>query len=46
MTEDSATIEVFDFDAAGLRLSERYADWDRQPFGPASSAYISVDRPA
>lgn len=46
VTEDSATIEVFDFDAAGLRLSERYADWDRQPFGPASSAYISVDRPA
>jgi SAM-dependent methyltransferase len=84
VTEDSATIEVSDFDAAtqhsrtqkitftdagvrlrphsegytwpdeldqmaaaaGLRLGERYADWHRQPFGPESSAHISVYRPA
>ncbi|MBQ1025645.1 class I SAM-dependent methyltransferase [Micromonospora sp. C95] len=29
---------------AGLRLAERYADWDRSPFGPDSTAHISVYR--
>ncbi len=84
VTEDSATIEASDFDAAtqhsrtqtitfadtgirlrphferytwpdepdlmaaaaGLRLAQRYVDWHRQPFGPDSSAHISVYRPA
>jgi SAM-dependent methyltransferase len=27
---------------AGLRLRERYEDWDRRPFGPASGGHISV----
>ena len=27
---------------AGLRLSERYADWSRAPFGPASRGHVSV----
>jgi SAM-dependent methyltransferase len=27
---------------AGLRLAERHADWDRQPFTPASSSHVSV----
>ncbi len=34
---------------AGLRLAERYAGWDRRPFGSASTAHVSVtgqaDRP-
>jgi SAM-dependent methyltransferase len=30
---------------AGLRLGERYADWDRRPFGPDSASHISVYRP-
>jgi SAM-dependent methyltransferase len=29
-------------DRAGLRLAERYADWDRRPFASASSSHISV----
>ena len=28
--------------SAGLRLAERYASWDRQPFTPASDSHISV----
>src|SRR6266545_4276042 len=31
---------------AGLRLRERYADWDRRPFGSTSTSHISVYRPA
>jgi hypothetical protein len=31
---------------AGLRLAERYADWDRQPFGSDSRGHVSVYRPA
>ena len=31
---------------AGLRLAERHADWDRQPFTPASSGHVSVYRRA
>lgn len=31
---------------AGLRLAERYADWDRKAFTPDSDAHISVYRPA
>jgi SAM-dependent methyltransferase len=27
---------------AGLRLAERYADWDRRPFTSASSSHVSV----
>jgi len=27
---------------AGLRLAERYAGWDRQPFTSASDNHISV----
>jgi predicted TPR repeat methyltransferase len=27
---------------AGLRLTERWAGWNREPFGPASRAHISV----
>jgi len=27
---------------AGLRLSERYADWTRRPFGPHSDGHVSV----
>ena len=27
---------------AGLRRRERYADWSRKPFGPASSRHVSV----
>lgn len=27
---------------AGLRLRERYADWTRAPFGPASRGHVSV----
>jgi len=30
---------------AGLRLRERYADWDRRPFGPDSADHVSVYRP-
>ena len=30
---------------AGLRLGERYADWDRRPFGSDSANHISVYRP-
>ena len=29
-------------DRAGLRLTERYADWDRQPFTSASDGHVSV----
>ncbi|WBB54986.1 class I SAM-dependent methyltransferase [Verrucosispora sp. WMMD573] len=29
---------------AGLRLTERYADWDRSPFGPDSTSHVSVYR--
>ncbi|MEU7951916.1 class I SAM-dependent methyltransferase [Micromonospora chalcea] len=29
---------------AGLRLTERYADWDRSPFGADSRSHISVYR--
>jgi hypothetical protein len=31
---------------AGLRLAERYADWDRRPFTSASSGHVSVYRRA
>jgi len=31
---------------AGLRLRERYAGWDRRPFGSDSASHISVYRPA
>jgi hypothetical protein len=31
---------------AGLRLAERYADWDRRPFTAASSGHVSVYRRA
>ncbi|MCI4062589.1 methyltransferase domain-containing protein [Micromonospora sp. R77] len=31
---------------AGLRLAERWADWDRSPFGPESRAHVSVYRTA
>jgi hypothetical protein len=27
---------------AGLRLAERYAGWDRQPFTSASGSHVSV----
>jgi hypothetical protein len=30
--------------AAALHLEQRYASWDRQPFGPASKSHISVYR--
>jgi SAM-dependent methyltransferase len=30
---------------AGLGLAERYAGWDRAPFGPASTGHVSVYRP-
>jgi hypothetical protein len=30
---------------AGLRLGERYAGWDRRPFGSDSRDHISVYRP-
>jgi hypothetical protein len=30
--------------AAGLRLAERYGDWDRRPFGSLSAKHISVYR--
>jgi hypothetical protein len=30
---------------AGLRLAERYADWDRRPFTSASSSHVSVYQP-
>lgn len=30
---------------AGLRLAERYADWDETPFDAASDAHVSVYRP-
>jgi hypothetical protein len=31
---------------AGLRLTERYADWNRRPFNARSRAHISVyERP-
>ena len=33
-------------DRAGLRLAERYADWDRQPFTAASDRHVSVYRRA
>jgi hypothetical protein len=29
-------------EAAGLRLAERYGDWDRRPFGSLSANHISV----
>ncbi|MGW0761005.1 class I SAM-dependent DNA methyltransferase [Streptomyces sp. NPDC002814] len=29
---------------AGLKLTERYADWNREPFGPASRSHVSVYR--
>ncbi|WP_341717534.1 class I SAM-dependent methyltransferase [Micromonospora sp. FIMYZ51] len=29
---------------AGLHLAERYADWDRGPFGPDSTSHVSVYR--
>jgi SAM-dependent methyltransferase len=31
---------------AGLRLGERYAGWDRRPFGSGSASHVSVYRPA
>lgn len=31
---------------AGLELSDRYAGWDRSPFGSESESHISVYRPA
>jgi SAM-dependent methyltransferase len=31
-------------EAAGLRLTERYADWDRHPFEASSKSHISVYR--
>jgi hypothetical protein len=31
-------------EAAGLRLAERYADWDRRPFDATSKAHVSVYR--
>jgi hypothetical protein len=30
---------------AGLRLGERYADWDRRPFASDSAGHVSVYRP-
>ena len=30
--------------AAGLRLAERYGDWDRRPFDSLSAKHISVYR--
>jgi SAM-dependent methyltransferase len=30
---------------AGLRLAERYGDWDRRPFGSGSAKHISVYQP-
>lgn len=30
---------------AGLRMSERYSDWDRRPFGSDSTDQVSVYRP-
>jgi SAM-dependent methyltransferase len=30
---------------AGLRLTERYAGWDRRPFGSESTSHVSVYRP-
>jgi len=41
VSEDAATIEL-----AGLRLTERYADWGRAPFGADSRGHVSVYRPA
>jgi hypothetical protein len=32
-------------EAAGMRLTERYADWHRQPFDATSTSHISVYRP-
>jgi hypothetical protein len=29
-------------DRAGLRLTERHADWDRRPFTSASGGHVSV----
>ena len=29
-------------DRAGLRLTERHADWDRRPFTSASDSHVSV----
>jgi hypothetical protein len=31
-------------EAAGLRLAERYGDWDRRPFDSLSANHISVYR--
>jgi len=31
---------------AGLQLTERYADWNRGPFGSTSGGHVSVYRPA
>jgi hypothetical protein len=31
---------------AGLRLDERYADWDRRPFVADSANHVSVYRPS
>src|SRR5580704_6926459 len=33
-------------DRAGLRLTERHADWDRRPFTSASDGHVSVYRRA
>jgi hypothetical protein len=30
---------------AGLKLRERYADWDRRPFTSESMSHVSVYRP-
>ena len=27
---------------AGLRMSERWADWDRSPFGPDSPSQVAI----
>jgi hypothetical protein len=39
-----ATVAELDVMArlAGLRLRERWADWDRSPFGPESAKHVSV----
>ena len=31
---------------ANLRLTERYSDWNRRPFGSASGGHVSIYRQA